>query len=399
MTGQPVISGNHGRNTKITVTANSVISVIPKKTTRYVHNGWPHVVQLGDKELFALYRTGQASMSGEGRILKARSMDGGESWSQEGPVWTDAKPLWDYRSPWITRLRDGSLAANCVRFDHSGKDVPLYDGDTEGYLPCENLTMRSVDGGHTWSDPQVVPLPDDLVGNFTCPPVELPDGRFMQPFDTWKAVDDPDPPRQRSMALWSRDDGRSWTRTSVLADGYADNRFYWDGRVVPLGAVAGNQSLFVLYWTYDTAAKTFLQIHNSRSEDSGSSWSEPASTNLSGQTCYSVFLGGESGREKILAVYSERESDSPGLYAALSEDGGRTWNVAGRTLIWDAVGNAEAGDVDRTTKLSEHVSIAFGRPTAFRLKSGDTAIRDVGAAFWGTRDGSSQCRWVRLKVS
>jgi len=358
----------------------------PQPALRAVHAGWPHVVELGNDHLLGVYRRGQASMSGDGLIYKLRSTDGGQTWIDEGLVWQENKPNWDYRGPFVTKMQNGTLVLNCVRFDHSDHDLPLYNIETGGYIPPENLLSLSLDDGRTWSSPRVIPLPSGLVGNCSSPVVELPDGQWMLPFETWKSYDDPAPVQQRAMALWSKDKGATWNDVTTIADGLRHGRYYWDGRFVSL---EGDQ-LLVLFWTYDVDTEVYLPIHYARSEDGGRTWTEPTPTNIKGQTSQAVPLD----EERILAVYSDRESDAPGVYAVLSEDGGRTWHLETRVRVWDATGRAETGVVDRQTNISEHISIAFGRPTALRLRNGD-----VGVAFWATLNCVAHCRWCRLKIN
>ena len=113
------------------------------------------------------------------------------------------------------------------------------------------VLFRSGDERHTWSLPQVVPLPEGLKGNSSGPVLELAEGELLLPLETWKAYDNPNPPLQRAMALFSTDQGATWGNLTTVGDGVADGAFYWDQRIISLGA----QQLFVLFWTCTCSAE------------------------------------------------------------------------------------------------------------------------------------------------
>ena len=90
---------------------------------------------------------------------------------------------------------------------------------------------------------------------------------------------------------------------------------------------------------------------------------------------------------------SERESDRPEVYMALSDDEGRTFDADNRVQVWDAYGQDSLG-VPRTDRYpAAHDTIAFGAPDAVRLSN-----RDIMASFWASQRGQMVVRWCRVRV-
>ncbi len=359
----------------------------PHPDLRAVHACFPMCLQLSAEELICVYRHGSAFASVDGRIAKLRSRDAGRTWVDEGLAWDDppAQAHYCYRGPGLTRLADGRLLMVASRWDRSDPDRTMYNPATEGYLPCDIVMFASEDQGRTWSPPWVVGLPPGLVANNSGPAIELPGGRLVLPVESWKAYDDPEPPPQRALALFSEDGGQSWGELTVVGDGVADGVYYWDQGMVGLGG----GRLLVTAWTHDAATDKDVFVHRILSADGGRTWSPPEPTNLQGQVTFPVDLG--EGR--LLAVYNRRYGDRPGVMAALSADGGATWDLAGQVAVWDAVGQANVGVAAGARELQQHITIAFGKPVAIRLSDGD-----VLASFWCTQACVTHIRWCRLRV-
>ncbi len=94
-----------------------------------------------------------------------------------------------------------------------------------------------------------------------------------------------------------------------------------------------------------------LTNHVCSSDASAQSWGEPIATNLPGQTSAVVELG--DGR--LCVVYTDREGrQQPGIMAALSEDGGKTWDLDSQLRLWDATGRDRLGVVSLDTYPRSH---------------------------------------------
>jgi hypothetical protein len=79
--------------------------------------------------------------------------------------------------------------------------------------------------------------------------------------------------------------------------------------------------------------------------------------------------------------------------AALSEDGGRTWDLDSQIRLWDATGRDRLGVVALDAYPRSHDTIAFGAPAAARLADGD-----LYAAWWCMEAAIVHTRWARLRM-
>ena len=122
----------------------------------------------------------------------------------------------------------------------------------------------------------------------------------------------------------------------------------------------------------------------------GHEWSIPAPTNIPGQTNWPVDLG--DGRMAV--IYTVRETNPPGFYAAVSEDGGKTWDLDNRVHVWDATGRDKIGITLSDHYPRSHDTISFGAPTSTVLADGD-----IFCTFWCTEVATTHIRYARLKVS
>ena len=351
-----------------------------------VHGYLPFVVQLSTGELVCIYRQGSAFYSRDGALAIVRSTDGGATWTDGGLVRDPAADpvLYAYTGPFAAALADDSIVLVAIRREQADARLAV-NPVTGAFLPVETVLFRSADGGRTWSDPEPIRIPDGMKLDVSGPIVELLDGAWFLPADTGKAYDDTSPIRNHMVGLVSRDRGGTWTSAGPIANGAADQISFFHGRVVRL--LDGR--LFTLAWARDERTDAFLSLHRVVSDTHGRNWSTPESTGIPGQTSYAVDLGGEV----MVAAYTLREDPRPGLRAVLSRDGGRTWDLDGQVVVWDATGRETIGVASVDTYPQSHDVIAFGRPVATRLDDGDVLI-----SYWCTELSLTQCQWVRVRV-
>jgi hypothetical protein len=216
--------------------------------------------------------------------------------------------------------------------------------------------------------------------------IELADGRWFWPFDQWKAFDDEGPYQPRTLGFFSRDQGRSWGDMIAYADGAAAGKGFWHGKPI----VLGDGRLRTMYWAADMRSGANLANHLCTGDASARVWGAPEPTNLPGQTNALVELGGE----RMCVVYTWREAERPGIMAALSMDGGRTWDLDGQARLWDAAGRDRLGVVALDSYPRSHDTIAFGAPVAMRASNGD-----IYAAWWCMEAAIVHIRWARLRAA
>ncbi len=347
-----------------------------------------HVVDLGDGQLLCAYNRGQAMYATDLTFFQARSPDGGVTWGEHTVLYdraADDRPF-SYHSPFMTRLRDGRLVIAAFRVDRSDPELPLFNEKTGGLAPVEVILQRSSDQGRTWSPPEVVAVPDGMVITPSSASVELADGAWFLAYDVWHAFDDPGPYRPRTVGYFSRDDGRDWGEPVTFADGAAAGKGYWHGRVTTLD----DGRLFALFWSADMRAGLDpLPLHRCIGSPDGRRWTAPEATNLPGQTNGVVDMGGGL----LAAVYTSREPPRPGFRVALSTDLGRTWDLDGQQLVWDATGRERLGVNAPESYPRSHDTIAFGAPTANRLSDGTLLV-----TFWCTELSITHIRYARLRA-
>lgn len=365
--------------------ASGILYANPFQGDWAINAYYPNIVEIRPDELLCVYRRGSAIYSDDGRIYQLRSTDGGTAWQDEDIVWdgtADAQSYW-YAPIGITQAPDGELLLTGFRIHRPTPTTPTYNEKTGACLNEESILLRSVDGGKHWSAPEVIHKPIGLCLEISSSVVFLDDGGWLIPFDSSKAYDDPRPLRPQVIALCSRDRGQTWDEQIRIAGGDNHEKTFWHSRVLKLA----DGRLIAFPWTGDSTGQNFLPIHRVISDVQGKNWSEPESTGILAQTNFPTDLG--DGR--IALVYSVRESDQPGIYAALSLDNGCTWNLDRQIRLWDAYGKDSIGVARTATYPASHDNIAFGAPHAIRLHTGE-----IMASFWAAQSGQMVCRWCRL---
>lgn len=355
----------------------------------FAYNAYlPTVAVLSEKELIAAFRRGSALYAPDSVMYQLRSTDGGQSWQHEGLVWNPRQDegVFSYGPPCLTRLRDGSLVLVSYRADRSYPDKLMVNSATGGFLQVDTILMRSGDHGHTWSAPELIPMPAGMILDFSGGIVELEDGRWFLAFDNGKGYDDPNPVEPVMRGVFSGDRGWTWGDLVTIAGSPQDTKGYWHG--VPVRLHDGR--LFILLWTADKSSGEFLTIHRSISDTDGQRWSTPQPTGIRGQTSWAADLG----KGHMVAAYTQREGPHPGIVAVSSTDGGLTWDLDHQVQIWDASGQETIGVAAKDTYPQSHDAIAFGRPHALPLNK-----REVFVTYWCTDTSVTQARWARLRLA
>jgi hypothetical protein len=194
---------------------------------------------------------------------------------------------------------------------------------------------------------------------------------------------------QRSLVMFSANGGRTWNDATVGAMDPAHRLLYWNGMFSRIG----DDRLLAMYWVKDTQTERDLPIHGVISGDEGRTWSKPFDTGLEGQMGCTL----DVGKGRVLAVFNRRDQERPGVWAAVSRDGGRTWPRDGHAVFWDARGRSQIGDStaeNRSRSIYDEGTMAFGKPDAINLADGAALV-----AFWATSNFVSQVRYVRVKIS
>ena len=369
---------------ELEITGSGVIYINPEPGYRSNFSCHSYVVQLSDAELLCTFQRGQAMYSVDSVLTQARSTDGGQTWVPEAEI-LPADGRFSYHGPLVTRMPDGMVVVNAIRWDRSDPEKPIFNETTGGIVPSDTLLLRSTDNGATWTNPEVLDLGDGRIVTPSGAIVTLSDGRWFLPFDQWHAFNDPSPYRPRTVAYFSSDKGQSWTDPVTFGDGASAGKGHWHGRIIRLR----DDGLFTLFWSADMSSKAVLPLHYSFGSPDGREWSTPQSTNIHGQTNWPVDLG----NNRMVAIYTVRDTKPPGFFAVFSEDGGKTWDLDQKILVWDATGRDRIGVSKTDSYPRSHDTISFGAPTAIALLNGD-----IFCSFWCTELSVTHIRYVQLRL-
>lgn len=372
----------------LSLVESGVIFRNPDPGHSYIAALFPTPLQLPDGSLLCTYNRGTAMYAADLTFYLDRSLDGGRTWQSEGQIYEaaqDDRPF-SYHAPFVSRMRDGSLVIGGFRADRSDRARPMFNEATGGLLRNEPIILRSTDQGRSWSPPEPVRLPSGIVATPATSIIELEDGQWFWPFDQWNDFDDPSPYQPRTLGFFSADRGATWGDMLAYADGASEGKGFWHGKPI----VLDNGGLLTMYWAADMTSGENLPNYLCRADASARDWSKPEPTAVPGQTSALVDLG--DGR--LCVVYTWREAEHPGIMAALSADGGKTWDLEHQVRLWDATGRDRLGVESLATYPRSHDTIAFGAPAAISTDDGA-----VFATWWCMEAAMVHIRWARLRLA
>jgi len=355
-----------------------------KPHVRSIHAFFPSVVVMANGEMLATIVLGEAFEAVNLHTNICRSLDNGETWQLEGPIYPGTKGRLTSDSARLTALPDGGLAAfimRCERAEHPEEGLTSHA--TLGFVPTELMIARSKDFGHTWSNPRAFAPP--LVGpsfEICCPITPLKDGRWVLPTQTWPGWNGDCPNGIKMIAFISGDSGQTWPKYMEVMKEPAGRVFFWESKIVELS----DGRLLAVAWAYDDAAKCDRPNQYALSHDGGRSWTSPRSTGLKGQTLTPFVLD----EDRILCVY--RRMDKAGLWANVSRLEQDRWINEAEEPLW---GTAASGLTATAENMVHNFNVLrFGAPCVACLAGGVLFV-----AFWCYEDCVSVIRWFKLRVS
>ena len=350
-------------------------AICPSKD-RYI--GWPTVCRRRDGELLAVFSGDRiAHVCPWGKVQMVRSSDNGETWS--APV-TLKDGVADDRDAGILELADGTLVVNwfsSVVFAQRDewkahfKAIPNADLIRDvGYF-----TMRSTDGGKTWE------APVRMLGSTPHGGIQLKSGRLMTIGRYQKGggnvVDGWDDPRLKlgkcALTVEVSDDGaRSWQLLSKITP----NEPYKFGQLHEPYLVELDDGTILAHFRHhgDGGNQLKRSTLQCESTDAGKTWTPLHPTGIRGYPTHLLKLKG--GR--LLAVYGCRIPGRIGEWAAVSDDNGKTWDVA------------------REIRIAGGISSDLGYPSTVQLDDGSLLTVYYQAFKCGENPSLMATKW-RLK--
>jgi len=299
---------------------------------RYI--GWPSVCRLQNGDVLAVFSGDRdAHICPWGKVQMVRSTDGGETWGQPRTI---ANGILDDRDAGIVQLPSGEILVTwftsvAYRWPEILERHPEYKRHDEKIDPVAAkaalgyFLIRSCDNGETWG------VPEKLVNCEQTPhgPIVLHDGSLLQIGRSTTGDGGSGVGKFNHTIITvsrSTDAGRTWTvLCPEIADENGENtpphRFH-EPHVAELadGTLVG----LVRYHGPDGCLRQTV------SKDGGRTWTPMTKTPLLGLPPHLLPL--PDG--KLLVVYGRRiEKAGFGEYACLSDDGGKTWDVANEILL------------------------------------------------------------------
>ncbi len=251
------------------------------------------VVRVGEKELIAAFIDGVDIKPGSAGYL-VRSTDLGKTWSK--PFHTMKSDLPNVGTAIaIASLPNGDLLLTKMVETYLSDD-PTWDAVFKGHTTQFKLE-RSTDGGKTFVDDGVLPLPKKCSAGIMGTVVVLANGDLIMPGFQYPGVSPREEGFQYGSGFFrSRDGGKTWGRMEVAFKDPVE------GRENPLGFneaayFLNKNGTVIAYARIDSERKdTALDVGNQKavwpvdgnnlwvveSTDHGATWSEPKETNIGG---------------------------------------------------------------------------------------------------------------------
>src|SRR5262249_42282434 len=142
--------------------------------------------------------------------------DGGETWHEQGPVWSGLRDRWaNFAS--VSRDAAGRLYLFGSRTPIDTPGELFWNEATQGMKQNELIWATSADGGRTTAEPRVIPLP--VLGAAEAPGALCVTraGAWVAPYSPYNTFD----PgvrvtRNQVVVVRSEDGGRTWGHAAML---------------------------------------------------------------------------------------------------------------------------------------------------------------------------------------
>lgn len=360
-----------------------------QKGTDWQSCAFPSCCVLPSGRWIASFRAASKKENAPGqRVVLSCSDDEGKRWSEPVapflPTEVEGK-LGSFRNAYLSSCGDNRVSISLYWIDESDFSRPWFNEKTGGLWDSRIFNALSEDGGETWSVPVIVDTtPYNVPTAVTGYLLNLPNGELACQFETYNHYDDTCPWEFRSVIMFSADGGKTFPRHTVVSA--ADRIYHWDQKlsVLPDGSVIG------IFWTYDDKESEYLNIHASKSLDSGYTWSEPWDTGVPGQPGLTVSTldGG------MVIPYVDR-TDAPAIKMRKSNDGGQTWPEESEIILYDSRIASQTISKDSMQGVWDELEkYSVGLPAPAILPDGGVLV-----VYYVGRDADqTDIRWSHIEV-
>ena len=272
-------------------------------------------------------------------------------------------------SCYVSELSPGQLVALYGLMEPEGHKT-VFDEKTYGMCRTTLRITRSYNGGKTWEAPEdlAYQTPDIMIPGRIFPTKDGLWGFLTEMHNHWEQ--DYRKPVQARF-VYSADGGRTFDRAAFLP--HPENFLAGDAR----STVGADGTIMSFFWGFDLATMKDLSIYRSFSRDGGRSWSPLEPVGLKKQITSPFLLPGGA----CMCIYQERFSQRPGLYAALSADGGMTWDEEHALGIFV---KGSAPKSENAFDSGNDEAYTFGYSTLTPLSN-----RSALVTFWHSNGGST----------
>lgn len=328
------------------------------RNTLELQGYYPRIIRLANGELVASVIASTTIEAPDSHPVLCRSKDGGLTWQLERPInqSSEAEYLLT-ETGFISQDSDGSLLCLGSRWpiDPDKPKLPIVHEKTLGMRNNQMVLRRSSDGGHSWTEAQIIPKPVPAPLEVPSGITVLQNGSYLLTCATWRDWDGNCPYGHRILMTKSTDKGKTWSPAVPLFHDESGRVGYWEGRVAQLSETA----LIATCWAHDWNSDQDLPNHFTLSNDLGETWSSPSALPILGQTGWALPLE----NEQVVFVYNHRRKPE-GIRAQIALLRDRVWTPIYDDEVW----SPQVLTGNTISKENYGVSrFQFGAPSALRL--------------------------------
>lgn len=340
----------------------------------------PRLARLSDGRVFCSFIVQSALAINDFVPKLSVSTDEGRTWSPPRSIFPMLRERYS-----IFGSVSASPAGDALYFYGSQSPIDavgesFWQEANQGIKQNELIWSRSIDGGVTWADPRVIPMP--MPGSAEAPGAMCVtrSGTMhvcyapYNSFDTSVSV-----PRDRVVCLSSDDAGGSWRSSDMLTFAEPDS-----GGAEAWVVELADGRLLGTSWHFNVKDGSDFPDAFAISDDGGKSWHPTQSTGIKGQSTGLAPLS--DGR--ALFVYNQRRAEPFGVGMAIVKPTASDFGVQCNELVW------RAADKPKDATHTQWSSFAFGEPAVLPLSNDEALL-----VLWCIEPDGRGIRWVRVKMT
>lgn len=371
----------------VTVSGTGLVYRNPSPHVKSRHAYFPSIVSMGGGKFVASMDIGEAFEAVNARSHVCHSDDNGKTWSVPVSVLNPDESKFKVSTTMRTsRLPDGSLMGWVTIFDRPDEELGLANPKTDGFVNTTFFTVRSTDGGKTWSKPAPVNMPNPWKTFETCAPViAVNEKRWVVPTSPLTTFDGAKPTLPPGLLFASDDAGKTWQEPVVVFDHTPEEYTALEEKITQLS----DGRWLAVCWTIDPRTGGPIANRYAIGDAEARQFSKAQTTGINGETNTVIALE----NNHVLSVY-RRFDDKPGLWAQLARVDGDKWVAIADQQLWTGMIYDPSVTSKATANFMQMKDLRFGYPSLTRTPEGDVMI-----AFWCVEQCVFNIRWIRVKIA